>query len=165
VQSVVVNDGSAQRSMVTGLTVTFTAQVVIGPGAFVVTPAAGGTAVPVSFTTVVGGGVTVATITFPGAIGGSIADGNWVLRTVAAQVQDVATGAVMAADRTDAFYRLYGDATGDRAVNGLDFAAFHTAFGTSAGDPVYLAALDYDGDGAINGSDFGQFRPRFGLSI
>jgi hypothetical protein len=88
-----------------------------------------------------------------------------VLRTVAAQVRDAATGAALAADRTDAFYRLYGDVTGDRLVNAADFVTFRQAFGSASGSPAYVAALDYDGDGLINALDFTQFRPRFGLSL
>jgi parallel beta-helix repeat protein len=165
VGSVQVGDGSAQRSMVTRLTVTFNTQVTLGAGAFVVTPAAGGAAVPVSFTSTVVGGVTVATITFTGTTGGSIGDGNWVLRTVASQVHDVASGAAMAADRTDTFHRLYGDVTGDGTVNGADFNPFRVAFGAGVGNPNYRADFDFNGDGVINGADFNEFRLRFGLSI
>jgi hypothetical protein len=159
-----VNNGAAQRSMVTSLTVTFNTQVTLGAGAFVVTPAAGGPAVPIAFTSSIVGGVTVATITFTGAIGGSIADGNWVLRTVASQVQNT-SGGTMAADRTDAFHRLFGDVTGDRTVNGADFNPFRLAFGAGVGNPNYRADFDFNGDGVINGADFNEFRLRFGLSI
>jgi hypothetical protein len=159
-----VNNGAAQRSMVTSLTVTFNTQVTLGAGAFVVTPAAGGSAVPIAFTSSIVGGVTVATITFTGAIGGSIADGNWVLRTVASQVQNT-SGGTMAADRTDAFHRLFGDLTGDRTVNGADFNPFRLAFGAGVGNPNYRADCDFNGDGVINGADFNEFRLRFGLSI
>jgi len=164
VASVRVNDGSAQRSMVRSLTVTFGTQVTLGGGAFVVTPQGGGTAVPVGFTTTTTGGVTVATITFPGATGGSIGDGRWVLTTVAAQVHDAA-GTAMAADRQDAFFRLFGDVNGDATVNGFDLGAFRSAFGAVTGDANYLDYLDFDGGGAINGLDLGQFRSRFGVVL
>jgi VCBS repeat-containing protein len=60
---------------------------------------------------------------------------------------------------------LYGDVNGDGFVNGADFAVFRTAFGTSVGDPNYVAALDLDGDGSINGTEFAAFRNNFGSSI
>jgi hypothetical protein len=50
-------------------------------------------------------------------------------------------------------------------VNGLDFGFFRSAFGLAAGDPGYLAYLDFNGDGAINGLDFAQFRTRFGIPL
>jgi hypothetical protein len=61
--------------------------------------------------------------------------------------------------------RLYGDATGDGKVGDADFALFRPAYGRAAGDPAYLAALDFNGDGVINGLDFGPFRARFGTSL
>jgi hypothetical protein len=159
-----VNGGSAQRSMVTSVNVTFSGQVTLGPNAFVVTPFASGPAAPLTVTTVVVGGGTVATLTFPGTVGGSLADGDWVLLTVASMVRDAA-GDVMAADRRDTFFRLYGDVNGDRTVNGSDLAAFRSAFGAAVGDQRYVAVLDYDSDGTINGVDLAQFRTRFGFFL
>jgi hypothetical protein len=159
-----VHDGSAQRSKVTSLAVTFSTQVTLASGAFVLTPQAGGASVPLSVSTALVNGVTVATLTFPGASGGSLADGNWVLRTVAGAVQN-SSGTAMAADRTDAFYRLFGDANGDRAVDNADFFLFRPSFGTSAGQPGYLAYFDANGDGVVDNLDFFQFRSRFGTNL
>jgi hypothetical protein len=159
-----VNNGSHQRSMVTGLSLTFSDQVTLDPGAFVVTPSAGGPPVPMTVSTSVVGGVTVATLTFPGILGGSLPDGDWVLQTVASKVRNSA-GVFMAADRTDTFFRLFGDVTGDRTVNGSDLTLFRAAFGSAFGDARYVAALDYDGDGVINGADLAQFRAHFGTIL
>src|SRR5262249_17871854 len=139
VTSVQVNGGAAQRSMVTSLTVTFSTQVALGSGAFVLIPQGGGTPIPLSFTTTSVGGATV-TITFPATTGGSLADGRYVLTTVANQVLD-SFGVAMTADRQDTFFRLYGDINGDAAVNGLDLTAFRNAFGTVSTDAAYVPFL------------------------
>jgi len=156
-----VNDGSLQRSMVTSLTVTFSSQVTLDQGAFTLVPQGGGTPVALSFTTAVNNSQTVATITF----GGSLADGRYVLTTVASQVRDLASSIAMTADRQDSLYRFFGDVNGDSAVNGLDLAEFRTAFGTSSGGPNYRAYLDVNGDGAVNGLDLAEFRTRFGTTL
>jgi hypothetical protein len=62
-------------------------------------------------------------------------------------------------------YRLFGDVTGDRFVNGADFAPFRTAFGTQSPDPNYNPALDLNNDGFVNGADFTSFRTNFDGSI
>src|SRR5205085_4488374 len=66
VQSVVVNGGAAQRSMVTSLTVTFSGVVTLGSGAFVLTADAGGAAVGLSPSVSTVNGQTVVTLTFTG---------------------------------------------------------------------------------------------------
>jgi photosystem II stability/assembly factor-like uncharacterized protein len=154
-----VNDGSAQRSMVTSLTVTFSSQVTLAPGAFILTPQ-GGLPVAPSFTTAVNNGATVATITF----GGSLADGRYTLTTVASLVRDL-TGIAMAADRQDALFRLFGDVNGDAVVNGTDLTAFRNAFGASSADTNYAWYLDSSGDGVINGTDLTAFRTHFGVVL
>src|SRR5262249_36473261 len=80
VESVQINDGSAQRSMVNSLTGTFSAIVTMDPGAFEVRHQ-NGDLVTVNFTSSVVDGKTVTTITFAGAeiIGNSLADGNYTL--------------------------------------------------------------------------------------
>ena len=110
-------------------------------------------------------GRTVATLTFSGAnaTAGSLDDGNWTLVVHRTQVSAVGT---MAGDFNQAgIKRLFGDASGDGVVNGLDFGLFRNAFGTTAGDANYLNYLDFDGLGVVNGLDFGQFRNRFGSSL
>src|SRR5262249_60586317 len=78
VESVVVNDGSAQRSMVNGITVTFGGAELLDPGAIELRRQDG---TPVNFRLDVSavGGKTVAVLTFTGAefIGGSLAGGRF----------------------------------------------------------------------------------------
>src|SRR5262249_13933764 len=77
VRGVVVNDGSAQRSKVTSLTVTFSTVVHLDPGAFELVRQGGGV-IDLSIAEAVVDGHTVDTLTFVGAgiIGGSLADGH-----------------------------------------------------------------------------------------
>jgi fibronectin type 3 domain-containing protein len=167
VQGVQVNDGSAQRSVVRSLTVTFDSVVTFAgapAAAFTLTRNSDGTAVTFTATASTVGGVTVVTLdAFTGAATefGSLADGRYTLTALSAQV----TGGLAGGDSTTNLLRYYGDVNGDGVVNGLDLGFFRTAFGTAAGDPAYLAYLDYNGDGAINGLEFGQFRSRFGTAL
>jgi hypothetical protein len=90
VQPLMVNDGSAQRSMVTSLTVTFSTQMTIDPGAFELLPQGGGV-VSLNVATSMLAGQTVPTLTFSGAddiVAGSLADGNYTLTTHGGPIHD-----------------------------------------------------------------------------
>jgi hypothetical protein len=176
-----VNDGNAQRSRVTSLTVTFSTAVAFAttPGAaFTLTRTGDGAAVAFTATAGVVGGVTVVTLSgFGGAATefGSLADGRYTLTALAGQISaggqpldgngDLTAGDDYTFGDSQGLFRYYGDVNGDRTVNGLDFGLFRTAFGTSLGNPLYLDYLDVNGDGAINGLDFGPFRARFGIPL
>src|SRR4030095_3339176 len=71
--------------------------------------------------------------------------------------------AVMEADALTTFYRLYGDADGNRTVDAADQAAFDAAFGQT--DALSLATFDFNRDGQINVTDRTQFNRRFGRTI
>jgi probable HAF family extracellular repeat protein len=168
-----VNDGSAQRSRVTSLQVTFSTQVSFAttPGAaFTLTRNSDSASVGLTATASVVNGVTVVTLNaFTGSATefGSLADGRYTLTAIASQIS--AGGQPMASDYhfgdAQGLFRLFGDVNGDRTVNGLDFGFFKNAFGTQAGDSNYLSYLDFNGDGVINGFDLGQFRTRFGTML
>src|SRR5207253_4614600 len=89
VESVVLNDGSAQRSMVNSLTVTFGGAAVLDPGAIELRRQ-DGSLVGLHADISILGGKTVAVLTFAGAefIGGSLADGSYSLTIRAARVHD-----------------------------------------------------------------------------
>jgi hypothetical protein len=181
VSSVAINDGLAQRSRVTSLTVTFSTQVTFTStpaAAFTLTSNSNGAPVGFTATASVAGDVTVVTLSgFSGdaAQFGSLADGSYTLTTLANQVNAGGIALDGNADGTggdnftfgdaQGLYRLFGDINGDRVVNGLDFGLFRNAFGTQVGDAGYLSFLDFDGDGFINGFDLGQFRTRFGTML
>jgi Calx-beta domain/SdrD B-like domain len=166
VQSVMVNDGDVQRSMVTSLAVTFSEVVTLAPGAFELRDAAGNL-VPatITVTTQVVGGHTLAVLTFggTGVLGGSLADGRYTL-TVRADRVTTAAGP-MAADYVFAFYRLFGDGTGDGVVDVDDLLAFASAYGTGSGGPGYLWYFDYNADGVIDVDDLLAFADRYGTGI
>src|SRR5262249_47090027 len=134
VTSVVVNDGSAQRSMVTSLTVTFSAVVPLDPGAFALVRQDGGV-IQLTLAQAVVDGHSVDTLTFSGAgiLGGSLADGQYTLTIHGGLVHDgfgqaldgAGTG-VAGSDRVDTFFRLFGDADGDGVVDARDRDLFRS---------------------------------------
>lgn len=179
VTSVQVNDGSAQRSRVTSVTVTFSEQV-----NFATSPAAAfrlvrnSDGLDVVFSanvSIVNGRTEVTLGNFTGSTTGfgSLADGRYTLTVLAQQVTAHAlpfdgngdgTGGdnfvhVGGPSSTPKLFRLFGDSDGSGFVNAIDFAAFRTAFGTSS------FAYDSDQNGVVNSADFAQFRQRFGVTI
>jgi hypothetical protein len=172
--AVKVDDGSAQRSMVRSLTVTFAgvASFAGAPlAAFQLTGPSGAVGQSVSLGSLNGSIVATLTFTDPGLVGGSLADGNYTLRVLSSQVNinglaiDGDADGAPGGDSVTSFYRMYGDVNGDRTVNGLDLAVFRTAFGTALGDPNYRDYLDANGDGVVNGLDLAEFRARFGTFL
>jgi hypothetical protein len=162
VTDIQVNDGSAQRSRITRLTVTFNKVISLDSGALTLAGFAGQLTSAVDNS----GGQSTVTLTFDG-LGtefGSLADGNYTLTVTGAYVHDAA-GNQLSGNASLNFHRLFGDINGDKAVNGLDLTAFRNAFGTVSTDANYLSFLDFNGDGAINGADLIQFRNRFGVIL
>lgn len=172
--SLKINDGSAQRSMVTSLTITFSVNVTFpsglpaaiqlqrsGPGA----PAGN---VNLGFTHT----DNVVTITFNDStyapqVGTlkSLIDGKYSLNLVAAKIQGAGGKLDGNGDGTSgdnqsfSLHRLFGDANGDLLVSSVDFAAFRNVFGTSS------LTFDVDGDGQVSASDFAAFRMRYGTML
>ena len=170
IESVMVNDGSQQRSMVNSLTITFDRAVTVDAAAFEVRHH-DGSAVGVNIETALVGGRTVAVVTFAGygVVGGSLADGTYMLSIRGDHIRDTPGRELDGdgdgnggGDRVDAFFRLFGDSDGDRDVDGLDRDLFRSAFNTTAGDPEYLWFFDFDGEGNVNGRDNGHFNRRLG---
>jgi photosystem II stability/assembly factor-like uncharacterized protein len=171
VDSVVINDGSAQRSMVTSITVTFSTIVTLDPRAFQLERQEGGT-VGVDVAETVVAGHSVDTLTFSGAniIGGSLADGHYLLTIRGDHVHDsfgqaldgAGTG-VAGSNRTDAFFRLFGDSDGDGHVDLQDLLRFSSTLGKRAGDPGFLGYFDYNSDGRVDLGDLIQLLRRLDL--
>jgi hypothetical protein len=173
VQSVAINDGSAQRSMVKSITVAFNQVVALDAGAFVLRSTAGNL-LGLNQSVNVVNGQTVVTLTFAGSeiVGGSLPDGRYTLTVLGIRVRDSLGNSLdgdgdgqAGGDTLTSLFRLFGDVNGDGAVNGLDLTAFRNAFGTVATDAAYVSFLDFNGDGAINGTDLTQFRSRFGVIL
>jgi hypothetical protein len=170
VQSVVVDDGSVQRSMVRSVTVTFDRLVNFGgspSAAFQLSRTGPGTTGNVTLAVDLSGSTTTQTIarlTFSGTLTegpNSLVDGDYTLTVFNNQIQ----GGIQGGDNVSNLFRLFGDVNGDKAVNGLDLALFRTAFGTSLGNPNYVDYLDQNGDGTINGLDLAVFRTHFGTTL
>jgi hypothetical protein len=177
VQWVQVNDGSAQRSRVTSLTVAFDQAVnfaTTAAAAFQLTRQLDGQAV--SFTANVSHNpTTTVTLTFNGGafINGSLIDGRYTLTVLAGEVGNgngqldgnadgtggedyVHVGAPGVGPR---LFRLFADSDGDGDVDAQDFSAFRAAFGLPG------STYDSDGDGDVDAADFAAFRARFGTSV
>jgi len=170
VESVVLNDGSAQRSMVNRVTVTFSGAAILDPGAIELRRQ-DGSLVGLNFDISIIGGKTVAVLTFAGPeiVGGSLADGSYVLTIRADRVHDRwgreldgDSDGSAGGDAVGSFFRLFGDANGDHEVDWQDRDLFRSVFKTIAGDTNYLWYFDFNGDGAVNGLDNGEFNRRFG---
>jgi hypothetical protein len=168
VAGVAVNDGSAQRSMVNSITVTFDGPVTLDPGAFDLSRP-DGTPVELTVATSVVDGRTVAVLTFsgPDVVGGSLADGSYILTVRADRVHDRwgreldGNGDGSAGgNRVDGVSRLFGDTDGDGDVDHADLDRMLTSFGKNSGEAGFLWFLDYDGDGDVGGLDMAQFNHR-----
>ncbi len=165
VTGIQVNDGSAQRSRVTSLTVQFSRAIPVpGANAFSVF----GTGLP-GVNVVWNPAMTQATLTFtgPSLEASSLADGTYTLNINGSQLQDSdgntldgdLDGMAAGAYAGYGFHRFFGDADGDRSISAADFIQFRLAFGGTS------FAFDIDGDGGVSASDFIQFRLRFGGSL
>jgi hypothetical protein len=177
VQSTRINDGAAQRSRVTSLTVTFDTVVTFESGvgkAFTLIRNGGK---PVSFkaSSSVVDGLTIVTLTdFTGGSTqvGSLADGRYTLTALSSQITD-AFGQNLDGDNNgqaggnytfgdaQGLFRMFGDVNGDRQVDGFDFGALSFAYSSLANQPNYLWFLDVNGDGQIDGFDLSQFSGRY----
>lgn len=165
VAGTVIDDGGVQRSRIASLRVNFSEPVAVASGAtmgeaFTLTGPGGA----VALSATLDGTGLFATITFQdGTTGGSLNDGNYTLAIVANKLVDA--GGQLLGGSTNSFHRFYGDANGDRTVNGGDFFFFRPAFGAAAGDANYRRFFDYLDDGLINGADLTEFRIRFGSTL
>ena len=183
VESVVINEGDAQRSSLTSVVVTFDSLVDVPDAAFSITNLGiplGAANISVNgllVSTVDAGTKTVSTITFgvgpniqPRGSANSLVDGNYRLDVTASMVSARGSSTTMVSDfqfgqvAVDHFFRLFGDSNGDGKVNFSDFSsAFLPAFGSDSGSPNYVDGLDVQGDGIINFLDFsGGFLANFG---
>jgi hypothetical protein len=174
IASIQVNDGSAQRSRVTSLTVTFDS-----PVSFIGAPSAAfnllnqTTSNSVTLSVALDVTNTKATLTFTGGAidpGGSWADGRYTLTILASQFSGngfdggggVGSNYVEVGSPTspNKLFRLFGDSDGDGQVTALDFNAFRLVYGTS-GSSIF----DFDDNGAVAATDFNAFRLRYGSSV
>jgi hypothetical protein len=165
VTSVLVNDGSVQRSLIRSITITFDTLVTFDVGAFSLVRT-GGIVPALTRHVTQANGQTQVELTFSGlgTSARSLVDGNWTLRILKGRIHRADYWpSTMDADSVTTFHRLFGDADGDRDVDALDQTAFNLAFGQS--DAVSLASFDFNRDGDVDTADRNQFNKRFGRSI
>jgi hypothetical protein len=172
-----IGDGTAQRSAFNHFTLNFDQPVSLSAGAVTMnqltTDSTGAVltsnavAAPAfTLTNPTGDGKTwLVTVAPGGALDngyGDFLDGIYRFTLHAAAVTNAYATTLTGGDVTQSFLKLYGDINGDGVVNPLDFGAFRNAYGSSAGDTNYNAALDIDHDGTIGPIDFGKFRGNYG---
>ncbi len=175
-----VNNGSADRSNVTSLSVYFNTQVTAPESAFVLTNRGSGDLVGVQVNTSMVGDETVADLTFQpgpavmdrvGASPNSLIDGNYELRVIAAQVAAVVGGSPMPLDyrfgdtADDGLFRFFGDSNGDRDVDTSDLTGFGATFRKNEGQLGFDAVFDELGDGDVDVADLIEFGERFRGSL
>ena len=170
VATVTIDDGTAQRSMVRSVTVSFNRVVALGSSpsaAFQLTRTGPGQTGNVTVAVDLSGSTanqTVARLTFTGPLTegpNSLVDGNYTLTVLSSQVQFGLQGG----DSVTSLFRLFGDVNGDKTVNLTDLTALRNAFGRNSTDAAYASFLDFNGDGVINLTDLTQFRNRFGVIL
>jgi uncharacterized delta-60 repeat protein len=158
IDSIVINDGSIQRSKVNSITVTFDSLVTIDAGAFELQRHGVSTAIGLIVSLAEENGRTVAVLTFGGrgVIGGSLFDGQYTLTIRGDKIRD-ALGQQLdgdgdgsaGGDRHEDFFRRYGDSDGDGDVDRFDRDRFLSTFLRRTGDSQYLWYFDVEDDGRV----------------
>jgi surface-anchored protein len=160
-----------QRSMVRGVQLTFDRPVTLTADAIALVLHAGVGALPGSRMILNSTGTTTAdavwNVTFLGAnvIGGSIADGEYDLTIDPAKVTDGFGVHLTAAPPAFTFYRLLGDADGNRTVNNLDIVYVRRRLGTTQAAGDYLWLFDSDWNGTVNNLDVVNVKRNAGKTI
>lgn len=178
VGSPVFGDGTAQRSLIDRIVVTFDEDVDLEPGAFTLVKRGTSGAVITNITKQVNGmGQTEVSITFSGIYTrgtfNALVDGYYQLTVDGTKVkrngESLDSNAdgyggdslVIGDEESDKYFALFGDATGDGIISLGEFNQFRSTFGKSVGDVGYNPIYDFDGS-SVGLADFNQFRSRFG---
>src|SRR5262249_7002674 len=174
VANVQINDGSAQRSMIDSITITFSAAVAIqgDPNNAIQLFDLTTSQVVQGVTFTLSADKTAVTLTFTGSqfIGNSLADGRYILtihgdKILGSQGQavDGDGDGFSGGDYLTTFFRDFGDVFGDAVVDRFDKSVFMTTYKSTSSDSNYIWYLDFDADGVINSVDLVQLSLRLGL--
>lgn len=171
-ESVQVNDGTAQRSSVTSLTINFDLPVTfVGDSAAAFTLLNQKTMTSVGLSAVQDASKRSVTLNFTdGPVNGfSLSDGRYTLTVVASKFTGdgfdgngdgiAGDNYVLVGTPSNGLFRLFGDADGNGSVSASDFNAFRLAYGSGS------SLFDFDNDGQTSASDFNMFRLRYGLVV
>jgi hypothetical protein len=185
VVSTVVNDGTSnQRSRVTAITLTFNEVVNLNANSFTLTRNGGGAVGFTPATSIVNNHTVVTLSNFTGLeteanLGlRSLRDGRFTLTAVANQITAGPMGGTLltldgngdgvgtAGDNytfgdPQGLFRMFGDFTGDRQVDGADFGAFSSTFNLTSASPAFLPFFDVNGDNVVDGFDLSAFSGRY----
>ncbi len=156
-------DGTAQRSEIKEVTVTFNQDVTLDADAITLVGRSGAGAGMTVLTANPSGDFRTFKLTFSGSpiVGGSLADGIYDLTVVATKVHAKPnTAIVMAANLTAKFHRLFSDIDGDGDSDNADLFQFRSTYNKFSPDPAYNANCDYDADGDVDNADIFQIRSR-----
>ena len=166
VESVTINDGSAQRSKVKSITVVFDRMVKINSGAFQLYRQGSGKPIPVQARLSQSDGYTVALLTFKGhgVVGNSLANGQYRLiirgdkiRDPEGRRHDGDGDGQEGGNYVFSFFRRFGDSDGDGDLDRRDKDAFFAALGQHKRDPGYMWYLDYNANRKIWAEDLTMF--------
>ena len=166
VESVIINDGHAQRSMIRSITVLFGSPVTIESGAFELYQRGTKRPLPVQVRLSQSNDRTLAVLTFKShrTVGGSLANGHYRLTIRADKIRDAA-GRQLDGDGNgseggnyvDEFFRLFGDTNGDGKLDAADKRVLKSAYGNRSNQPGYLWYLDFNSNGRIWAEDAALF--------
>jgi endonuclease/exonuclease/phosphatase family metal-dependent hydrolase len=109
--------------------------------------------------------VTFGGLTGGNVFGGSIGDGQYDLNIVVSQITDAFGQHPASAPAPITFYRLFGDADGNRTVNNSEIVAIRKEAGTTQVSPDYRWLFDSDWNSTINTSDITLLRRNAGKTI
>jgi glucose/arabinose dehydrogenase len=164
-----------QRSMVRSVRLTFDNPVTLTPAAISLAihanPLVPSPTLPETVSVLNSSGGTgldsIWNVTFSGAsiIGGSLADGEYDLNVIANQVTDAFGQHPLANPATFTFYRLFGDADGNRTVNTVDIVNVRLEANTTQAAPDFTWLFDADWNGTINNLDIIAARRNSGRAI
>jgi hypothetical protein len=172
IQTVTIDNGTAQRSRIRSVTVDFNGNITAAPSsAFGLVRTDDGLVVPVTVSalTPLLNDKTRVTLTFSGSSldFGSLSDGHYQLLIDGSQILDGSGHQVDAAGtgtpgstRTVLFQRFFGDANGDGMTDASDFLAFRTAY-LSGNATGANSIFDFNGDGVFSSTDLQAFTNNF----
>jgi subtilisin family serine protease len=170
-----IDTGTAQRSAVRSITLTFQGDVTTLPAsAFTLRRNEDGLVIPVNVgAPVYTGGLTTVVLTFggPHLNGTSLPDGRYTLTIDGRQILDDFGNQVDAAKNGTAgstgtlnFFRFFGDSNGDGRVDATDYLAFRAAYLSGVVTPAN-SFFDLNGDGRFTIADLEAFARNFILSL